>query len=148
MLSPERLAFVSEVCSQWKIWKFSAQSPFFYTGFFEGSEIVPLQLHSLYLNNSKSKNDRRIAFEPTKPDKNSGFLCSWSNKSYCNWWAWELRACNFLGSVAIFGKPQQWPKAHCCEFQNEFWLESFFVNRRLPSNIGPNYPKSADLGLY
>ena len=48
----------------------------------------------------------------------------------------------------MFSRLQQWPKAYHREFCIKFWLKSFFVSKKLPGAIGPNYIKSADLGLH
>ena len=45
----------------------------------------------------------------------------------------------------MFWRLQQWPKAHHCKFCIEFQPKSFFISKRLPGAIGPNYSKSTDL---
>ena len=51
----------------------------------EKNEIEHLQFCFFSLDNNLFENDSEKAIGPTKLDKNSGFLCLWSDKSCCNW---------------------------------------------------------------
>ena len=55
---------------------FQPKAFLFYSYFFEENETVHVQPHLLYFDNNLSKNNNKKALEPTKPNKNLGFLCS------------------------------------------------------------------------
>ena len=86
MLTSDKLAFVSKVYNQWKIWNFSAWNFSFLSSLCNKIETVYLQPYLPGLDNNLSKNNNKKAPWPIKFDKNFGFLYAWNNKSCCNWW--------------------------------------------------------------
>ena len=106
--------------------------------FFEENKTVHLQHHLPCPGNNLFQNNTVKVLGPTKLDENSGFLFSWSDKDCYDRWAQASRACNLLGSVAMFWRLQWLLKAHHREFCIEFWPESFFENSRPPGAIGPS----------
>ena len=112
----ERLAFVSEVCKQWRIWVFSAQSFFPPCGSFEGNKKRHLQLHLPCFDGSQSKNDIKKAFRPIRSDKSLNFSYPWTDKDCYGWLGRGRSVCSLLGSASMSWRLQWWLKTHRCEF--------------------------------